>query len=100
MDKTTNKDPSIAEAGAHIRDDISQLRATVGRRQHEVTESVQKFVTEHPVAAVGIAFGAGYVLSGALFSRFTMRLASAGARWYLGRILRDAVSTNGPGGQA
>lgn len=108
MDKTTSKDPSISEASAHVRDDITQLRETVERRQQEMTDQVKQLVTEHPVAAVGIAFGAGYLLSGALLSRFTLRIATAGARWYLSRMLRDAVGSgsfgfgggNGPTGQA
>lgn len=94
MDKTTGngkKEPSMSDIGAHVREDISQFREAAEKRQHELTDQVTQMVSEHPVASVAIAFGAGYILSGALLSRFTIRLATAGARWYLGRMLRDAI---------
>src|SRR4051794_26993688 len=95
--RTTGNDPSIRDIGGTVKQDLSQLRDVVEHRRDELLGQVRDLVAEHPVAAVGVAFGAGYVLSGALFSRLTWRVLSVGARWYAGRMLQGAVGTYGLG---
>jgi hypothetical protein len=102
-DTRTTGDPSIREIGDQVKQDISHLREAAERRRDEVLGQARDFVQEHPVIAVGAAFGAGYVLSGALFSRMSLRLLGFGARWYAGRMLRGAAFGGGfgsPGGNA
>ena len=84
--------PTIGEATAHMRDDVAQLREAAERRGDEVIEQIRSLVVEHPLAAVGAAFGIGYLLSGALVSRTTLRFGLLGARWYAGRMMRDLVA--------
>lgn len=95
---STGTNPSIGEATAHMRDDVQQLREAAERRGDEVIEQVRSLVDEHPLAAVGAAFGLGYLLSGALVSRTTLRFAVLGARWYAGRMMRDLVAPAADGG--
>ncbi len=47
-----------------------------------VVEPLAGFIQERPLAAVGVAFGVGYLLAGGLFSRTTGRLLGLG--WRLG----------------
>ena len=47
--------------------------------------------------SVGIAFGVGYLLSGALFSRTTLKAATIGGRFALGGLVKQLVAGIGPG---
>ncbi len=58
---------------------------------------VTNYVDAHPLASVGIAFGVGYLLSGALFSRTTLQAATLGGRFALGGFLKQLVAGIGPG---
>jgi len=57
----------------------------------QVRETIAAFVDEHPLAAVGLAFGAGYVVAGGLVSRTTGRLFKLGTRLALGAVVRQAL---------
>ena len=76
---------------------FDELRQQWSQRTQEVRAAVSSFVEERPLAAVGIAFGAGYLLSGALFSRLTARVVGAGSKLLLGNVVRLAVASLGPG---
>lgn len=60
-------------------------------RVSQVRETIAAFVDEHPLAAVGLAFGAGYVVAGGLVSRTTGRLFKFGTRLALGAVVRQAL---------
>ncbi len=48
--------------------------------------ALSQYVEEHPVGAVVAAFGVGYVVSGALFSKATVRLVGFGLQQGLGFV--------------
>ena len=61
--------------------------ALVARRSSEArerldawTEALVRETRRHPIRAVGVALGVGFVLGGGLFSRVTARLLGVGAR--------------------
>lgn len=80
-----------------VSENLNELRASLSERTQEVREAVNSYVTEKPLAAVGIAFGVGYLLSGALFSRASFRVAHLGARVALGGALKSLLAGVGPG---
>jgi len=90
MENVNGEAPSIREVGERVKQDLGALRGAAERERDQVLEQVRRLVDEHPLASVGAAFGAGYLLSGALFSRATMRLVRFGVRYYLGRYVREA----------
>jgi hypothetical protein len=90
MDKSDN-DPT-ERAG----DGLDALRDELARRGQAVREQVGAYVDEHPLSAMAIAFGVGYLLSGALISRTTARVVSVGGRLLLGGYLRSLVFGVGP----
>lgn len=73
-------EPGIVDAARRVKDDFGALGDAFSRRQNDVLSGVRQFVNDKPVAAVGIAFGIGYVLAGGLFSRTTGRLLGLGMR--------------------
>jgi hypothetical protein len=97
MEEQRTGEPTMQDVGEHMKQDFAELRAAAERRRDEVLSQVRELVDQHPLAAVGAAFGAGYLLSGALLSRMTFRLALLGARWYAGRMVRDLVQAVEPG---
>src|SRR5262245_31155708 len=82
---------TIGEAGERVREDVAQLREAAARARAELLDKLRHFVDEHPLAAVGIAFGAGYLLSGALLSRTTARLLALGARAWVGPLVKALI---------
>jgi hypothetical protein len=89
MEQVTPEAPSIREVGERVKRDLGALRGAAERERAQILGEVQRLVDQHPFAAVGVAFAAGYVVSGALLSRATARLVRVGVRMYLGRLLRD-----------
>lgn len=85
------------EARDRVGDNFNELRDELSQRTQEIRDAVYGYVDEHPLAAVGIAFGVGYLLSGALFSRTTFKAASLGGRFVLGSVLKNLVAGVGPG---
>jgi hypothetical protein len=83
--------PSMREVGERMREDVYMLRDAAGRRRDELLDQGRRFVDQHPLAAVGIAFGLGYLISGALLSRTTGKLLRLGARFYLRRLLHSGI---------
>jgi hypothetical protein len=90
----TSKDDEVR---ARVGESFDELRAAVGDRVHEIRDTIGNYVDAHPLQSVGIAFGIGYLLSGALFSRTTMRAATLGGRFALGGFLKQLVAGIGPG---
>jgi hypothetical protein len=80
-----------------VSENFDEAREQLGDRVQEIRETVTNFVDAKPLAAVGIAFGVGYLLSGALFSRTTFKAASIGGRFALGGLLKQLVAGIGPG---
>jgi ElaB/YqjD/DUF883 family membrane-anchored ribosome-binding protein len=88
---------TLDEARDRVGDNFNELRDELTQRTQEIRDTVYGYVDEHPLAAVGIAFGVGYLLSGALFSRTTFKVASLGGRFVLGGVLKNLVAGIGPG---
>lgn len=91
MDKTIN------EVADQVGENFEQVKSQITERAGELQSTLSTFVDESPLRAVGIAFGVGYLLSGALFSRTTMRMASVGGRFVLGGFLKQILAGVGPG---
>jgi hypothetical protein len=80
-----------------VGQNFEEIRDQVSERTQELRETIGNFVDEQPLAAVGIAFGVGYLLSGALFSRTTFKAATIGGKFVLGGFLKQLVGGIGPG---
>ena len=91
MDETRSERPPIGEAAQHIARDFDELREAAERRGEAALVELRALVDRHPLASLGVAFGTGYLLSGAILSRLTLRLAAMGARFYAGRLLHDML---------
>jgi hypothetical protein len=83
--------PSLAEASDKMRDDFALLREAFQRETDHFAQEARRYVEEHPYASVGAAFGVGFLLAGGLFSRTTARGLSFGARFLLGRVIRQLL---------
>ena len=79
-----------------VGESFSELRAELGARTQEIRHTVGNYVDAHPLVAVGIAFGVGYLLSGALFSRATLKAATLGSRFALGGLVNQLLQGIGP----
>jgi hypothetical protein len=80
-----------------VGENFDEVREELGERVQEVRDTITNFVQAHPLQSVGIAFGVGYLISGALFSRTTFKVASIGGRFALGGFLKQLVAGIGPG---
>jgi hypothetical protein len=83
--------PSLSEVSDKMREDFDMLREAVQRETDELTRQARGYIEQHPYAAVGAAFGVGFLLAGGLFSRATARGLSFGGRFLLGRVIRQLV---------
>jgi ElaB/YqjD/DUF883 family membrane-anchored ribosome-binding protein len=92
--------PTLGEASEQLMGNFTELREMVAERTEELRETVTNFVQERPLASVGIAFGVGYLLSGALYSRTTGRLLGLGSRFLIGALLKQAIAGGGLGALA
>jgi hypothetical protein len=88
---------NINEVADRVGQNFEDVKNKLSERTSEIHSTVQAFVDESPLRAVGIAFGVGYLLSGALFSRTTMRVAGLGGRFVLGGLIKQLVTGMGPG---
>ena len=88
---------NLAEVGARVREDLELLRDTLVQGTRQARGRALGFVEEHPYAAVGAAFGVGFILAGGLFSRTTLGLVSFGTRFMAGRVLRNLLAGAGAG---
>jgi hypothetical protein len=88
---------TMDEAKQQVVENFDELREQLGERVQEIRDTVTNYVDAHPIASIGIAFGVGYLLSGALFSRTTFKAASIGGRFALGGFLKQLVAGIGPG---
>jgi hypothetical protein len=86
MAETTN------QSGEQVEESFNAIRDELVRRAQELRDQIEGYVDEHPLAAVGAAFGIGYLLSGALFSRLTARVAGFAGRLAFGNVMRALVT--------
>jgi len=91
MDRDEMK--SRGETREQLFDEIQAVREQVGERAAEIRRTVMTLADEHPLLTVGAAFGVGYLLSGAIYSRTTARLIGVGARLLFGAVLKDALAS-------
>jgi hypothetical protein len=77
-----DENPGVIRAARRVGESLGELGRALSDRRQGVVEPLAGFIQERPLAAVGIAFGVGYVLAGGLFSRTTGRLLGLG--WRLG----------------
>jgi hypothetical protein len=87
----------LKDVTRRVGDNFDEIRQQVGQRTQEVRDYVNSLVAEQPLVAVGIAFGVGYLLSGALVSRTTFRVARVGGRVVFGEFLKQLFAGIGPG---
>ena len=80
-----------------VGESFDEVREELGERVQEIRTTITNYVDAHPLAAVGMAFGVGYLLSGALFSRMTFKAATLGGRFALGGLFKQLVAGIGPG---
>jgi ElaB/YqjD/DUF883 family membrane-anchored ribosome-binding protein len=86
----------LRDVTRRLGDNFDEIRHEVGQRTQEIREYINSLVAEQPLAAVGIAFGVGYLLSGALVSRTTFRVARLGGRVVLGELVKQLFAGVGP----
>jgi hypothetical protein len=89
--------PSLSEVGEKVRQDFGMFREAVQRETDELTRNARAYVEQHPYAAVGAAFGIGFLLAGGLFSKMTARTLKFGTRFLVGRALRQLIAGAGAG---
>jgi hypothetical protein len=74
----------VGEATRKIGEGLTELARALSAQRAELAEPVSKFLSDRPLASLGIAFGVGYVLAGGLWSRVTSRMI--GVAWRLGGV--------------
>jgi hypothetical protein len=89
--------PSLSEVGDRVREDLDLLHEAVQRQTDQLRQKATGFIHEHPYSAVGAAFGIGFLLSGGLFSKATVRTLSFGTRFFVGRLMRQLFAGAGAG---
>jgi hypothetical protein len=89
-------DNPINEVADRVGENFEEVKSRLGQRTRDLQSSVQQFVDDNPLGAVGIAFGVGYLLSGALFSRATFKAVSVGGRLVAGGLMRQLAAGIGP----
>lgn len=82
---------SIRDLGESIRADFIQLGEAAEQQSRQLVEQLRTWVIDHPLTAVGAAFGVGFALSGGIVSRNAMRLLGWGGRLYARKTLSDLV---------
>jgi len=90
--------PRVTRAARKVSEGLGELGRALSDGRQGVVEPAAEFIQDRPLAAVGLAFGVGYVLAGGLFSRTTGRMLALG--WRLGgmAIVRNILSSlAGPG---
>lgn len=90
-------DNRFDDVASRVGDNMSVMRDELAQRAEEIRAAVHDYVDRQPLVSVGVAFGIGYLLSGALFSRATMRVARFGGRFFLGNALRQLALGAGSG---
>ncbi|MCU1280982.1 MAG: hypothetical protein JWM53_4528 [bacterium] len=90
-------DKNVEDVKQRVGENLNELREELGDRTQELRETVGNYVDANPLTAVGIAFGVGYLLSGALFSRTTFKAAAVGGRFALGGLVKQLIGGIGPG---
>jgi hypothetical protein len=88
---------TMDEVHSRVSENFDEVRRELSERTQELRDTIASFVDERPLQAVGIAFAAGYLLSGALFSRTTARIAGLGGRVMVGGLVRQLIAGIGPG---
>jgi ElaB/YqjD/DUF883 family membrane-anchored ribosome-binding protein len=80
----TNKQqsPGVTQAARKVSEGLGELTRALNDGRQNIVEPMSQFIQEKPLAAIGVAFGVGYILGGGLFTRTTGRLLGLG--WRLG----------------
>jgi ElaB/YqjD/DUF883 family membrane-anchored ribosome-binding protein len=81
--------PGISDAARKVSQGLGELTRALNDGRQNIVEPMSQFIQQKPLAAIGVAFGLGYVLGGGLFTKTTGRLLGLG--WRLGGM---AVAKN------
>jgi hypothetical protein len=92
-----NDHPTLSEVRDKMREDLNLFREAVQRESDELLSNARTWVEQHPYAAVGAAFGVGFLLAGGLFSKATARTLGFGTRFVIGRLMRQLIAGAGAG---
>jgi hypothetical protein len=92
--------PGVGDAARKVSASLGDLGRALSDGRQNVVEPMAEFIQERPLAALGIAFGVGYLLGGGLFSRTTGRALGLG--WRLGgmALAKNLLSSLSGAGQA
>jgi hypothetical protein len=88
---------STEDLSESVGEHVDEIRQELSQKAAEIRDTVTSFVAEKPLQSVGIAFGVGYILSGALVSKTSFRLAQLGLRVAFGGALKQLLADVGPG---
>ncbi len=83
-EETMGTQTGVTDAARKVGEGLGELGRALSDGRQSVVEPVAEFIQERPLAALGIAFGIGYVFGGGLFSRATGRVIGLG--WRLGGV--------------
>jgi hypothetical protein len=92
--------PGIGESARRLGEDARSFGTAAATGVRGWFDRVVSLATERPLAAIGLAFGVGYVLGGGLFNRATARIVGAGMRiggialarrWFTDAVTRHEV---------
>jgi hypothetical protein len=95
MDRNQSGTPTVEDIGERVREDIKLIRRAAERQRDQIVDRIQSMVEQQPFLAVGAAFGIGYLLSGALFSRATAKMLLLTGRLAFGVLLREVMDSSG-----
>jgi hypothetical protein len=81
----------MGEVASRLREDLDMLRAAAQRQSAELRTTLRAHIERNPLATLACGFGAGYVLGGGLFSRFTGPLMGVLVRLTAAELLGKAL---------
>jgi hypothetical protein len=90
--------PTTEDAKPGVVEHVTELRHAVTEHTRAILDTLYSYVDEKPIASVAFAFGVGYVLSGALLSRATIRAIRLGARAAMAGALKHLLGSHAGAG--
>ena len=88
-----SKEPRIGESARKVGEGLGELGRALRSSRESLASPAARFIQDQPLAALGLAFGLGYVLGGGMFTKATGRLLGLGWR-FGGMALAKSVLGN------